>query len=123
MIRVASVLLSARAALQRAFGITAWQSMLLWSIVAGLLGALATQLFRAALFSLDLLLLGQSGGLVKIAQSLPWWARIVTPAIGGLVAGLLLVWARRATVQKSTSDYMEAIVSRRWTHSASGSRR
>lgn len=110
MIRAASVLLNARVALQRAFGITAWQSMLLWSIVAGLLGALATELFRAAFFGLDLLLLGQSGGLVKIAQSLPWWARIATPTIGGLVAGLLLVWARRATVQKSTSDYMEAIV-------------
>ena len=37
-------------------------------------------------------------------------SRIATPTIGGLVAGLLLVWARRATVQKSTSDYMEAIV-------------
>jgi len=110
MIRVASVLLNARAALQRAFGITAWQSMLLWSIVAGLLGALATELFRAAFFGLDLLFLGQSGGLVKIAHSLPWWARIATPTFGGLVAGLLLVWARRATVQKSTSDYMEAIV-------------
>lgn len=110
MTRVATVLLSARAALQRAFGVTAWQSMLLWSIVAGLLGALATELFRAAFYGLDLLLLGQSGGLVKIAHSLPWWARILTPTAGGLVAGLLLVWARRAAVQKSTSDYMEAIV-------------
>jgi CIC family chloride channel protein len=110
MIRKASTWLSIRARLQRAFRIADWQSMLLWSIAAGLLGTLATQFFRAELSGLDSVTLGQGGGLVHIAQSLPWWARIATPAIGGLIAGLLLVLARLATPENSPSDYMEAIV-------------
>jgi len=84
--------------------------MLLWAIVAGVLGALATEGFRLALEALDVAVLGQGGSLVAIARSLPPWARVATPAVGGLIAGLLLVLARRATTQKATSDYMEAIV-------------
>ena len=99
-----------RAAMRRLFGVDQWQSMLLWSMVAGLLGVLATELFRLALQAFSQTILGQSGSLVAIARSLPWWARIAVPTIGGLLAGLLLVWARRMTVQKATSDYMEAIV-------------
>ena len=96
--------------MRRLFGVDQWQSMLLWSMVAGLLGVLATELFRLALQAFSQTILGQSGSLVAIARSLPWWARIAVPTIGGLLAGLLLVWARRMTVQKATSDYMEAIV-------------
>lgn len=120
MMRPASVFLNLRSALQRLFGVSGWQSMLLWSIVAGLLGTLATELFRAALYGFEHLVLGPGEGLVAMARHLPWWARIACPTLGGLVAGLLLVWARRIAVRKSTtsapsattptSDYMEAIV-------------
>ncbi|QNK71808.1 ClcB-like voltage-gated chloride channel protein [Variovorax sp. PAMC26660] len=111
MMRPASLFLSLRSALQRLFGVSGWQSMLLWSIVAGLLGALATELFRAALYAFEHLVLGPGEGLVAMARHLPWWARIACPTLGGLVAGGLLVLARRVTVHKSTtSDYMEAIV-------------
>ncbi|MDB5848076.1 MAG: chloride channel protein [Rhodoferax sp.] len=103
-------MLSARAKLQKLFRIAEWQTTLLWAIVAGVLGALATELFRLALHSLDTALLGQGNGMVALARSLPPWARILTPACGGLIAGLLLEVARRTTVQKATSDYMEAIV-------------
>lgn len=97
-------------AMQRLFGADQWQSMLLWSIMAGMLGMLATELFRLALQGFSQVVLGKSGSLVAIARSLPWWARIMVPTVGGLLAGLLLVWARRMAVQKATSDYMEAIV-------------
>ncbi|MET3494934.1 ClcB-like voltage-gated chloride channel protein [Variovorax boronicumulans] len=110
MTRFASVLLGLRSALQRVFGVQAWQAMLLWSIVAGLLGALATELFRAALQGFEHLLLGPGEGLVAMARNLPWWARLACPAAGGLVAGLLLVLARRFTTHGASSDYMEAIV-------------
>lgn len=94
----------------RFFRIAEWQQLLLWSIVAGVLGALATELFRMALAAVDVTLFGSSGGLVEIARGLPIWARVITPAAGGLIAGLLLVLARRTSQQKATSDYMEAIV-------------
>ncbi|WP_239467262.1 ClcB-like voltage-gated chloride channel protein [Rhodoferax koreensis] len=92
------------------FRIAEWQLTLLWAIVAGVLGALATELFRLALRLVDAGLLGEGNGMVALARSLPPWARIVTPACGGLIAGGLLLLAQRATVQKATSDYMEAIV-------------
>ncbi|MGJ7611400.1 MULTISPECIES: ClcB-like voltage-gated chloride channel protein [unclassified Variovorax] len=108
--RPASVFLNLRSALQRLFGVSGWQSMLLWSIVAGLLGTLATELFRAALYHFEHLVLGPGNGLVAMAKGLPWWARIACPTLGGLVAGLLLVAAKRIAAQSATSDYMEAIV-------------
>ncbi|WP_407704114.1 ClcB-like voltage-gated chloride channel protein [Xylophilus rhododendri] len=110
MKRLVVVLLAVRARLQRVFRISEWQILLLWSIVAGVLGALATELFRLALHAVDVAVLGSGGGLVEIARSLPVWARVLSPTVGGLIAGLLLVWARRTAAQKATSDYMEAIV-------------
>ena len=103
-------LLALRVGMRRFFGMADWQLTLLWAIVAGALGALATEVFRLALHALDRAVLGEGEGLVALARSLPMWARIATPTVGGLVAGLLLVLARRATAQKATSDYMEAIV-------------
>ncbi|MDB5732122.1 MAG: chloride channel protein [Variovorax sp.] len=110
MSRIASAALGLRLSLQRIFRVADWQTALLWSIVTGVLGALATELFRSALHRLDGLVLGSSGGLVDIARTLPWWARVAVPTVGGGIAGLLLVLARRATVRKATSDYMEAVV-------------
>jgi len=103
-------LLAARAALQKLFRIAEWQSTLLWAILAGVVGALATELFRLALYFVDARLFGQGDGLVALARSLPPWARVLLPTCGGLFAGLLLLVAQRASVQKATSDYMEAIV-------------
>ena len=105
-----SPLLRLRSALQRLFGVSGWQSMLLWSIVAGLLGTLATEGFRAALRGFEHVVLGPGDSLVAMARALPWWARIAFPAVGGLVAGGLLVLAKRVAVRSATSDYMEAIV-------------
>ncbi|MDP9900536.1 ClcB-like voltage-gated chloride channel protein [Variovorax ginsengisoli] len=103
-------LLTARTALQKWFRIAEWQSTLLWAIVAGVVGALATELFRLALHLVHATLFGPGDGLVALARSLPPWERVLIPTCGGLIAGLLLLLARRATVQKATSDYMEAIV-------------
>ncbi len=107
---IASWALALRLRLQRWFGVAEWQALLLWSIVAGLLGALATEGFKWALDALDRLVFGSAGSLVAIAESLPWWARIAAPTAGGLVAGWLLVLAQRVATQKTPSDYMEAIV-------------
>lgn len=103
---------------QRLLRISAWQGTLLWAMVAGFLGALATLAFRALLDGLDRLVLGRGGSLVAIAQSLPWWARLLSPVVGGLLAGLLLVLARRLAQRNArqggphneASDYMEAVV-------------
>lgn len=106
----ASRFLVQRARLKRLLRIPEWQSMLAWAVVAGLLGTAATEAFRLLLQWLDLAVLGQGGGLVALAQSLPAWARVAVPAAGGLVAGALLVLARRLGKPETKSDCMEAIV-------------
>jgi CIC family chloride channel protein len=82
--------------------------MLLWAAFAGLAGALATMVFRYGIAGLERLLVGYSGSIVAIAESLPWYARIALPTAGGLAAGGLLVLARRYG-SSAAPDYMEAV--------------
>jgi CIC family chloride channel protein len=103
-----STLLRFRIRLQRLFQFSESHSMLLWAAVVGFLGALATVLFRECIYGLQLLLTGQSGSFVAIAKSLPWSMRLLLPAAGGLVAGAILVLAKRVPTS-ATSDYMEAV--------------
>ena len=84
-------------------------SMLLWAALVGFVGALATIAFREAIRALEWLATRHTGGLVEIAELLPWYLRIVFPAAGGVVAGLLLQASRRWARQGASSDYMEAI--------------
>ncbi|HFD7679552.1 TPA: voltage-gated ClC-type chloride channel ClcB [Klebsiella variicola] len=47
----------------------------------------------------------------QLAQSLPAWRRLITPALGGLAAGTLLwLWQRRSIARPhAATDYMEAL--------------
>ena len=84
-------------------------SMLLWAVVVGFVGAVATIAFREAIAGLQWLVVGHRSSLVAMAQSLPWYARIGLPALGGVVGGLLLQLSLRFGEGGATSDYMEAI--------------
>ncbi len=84
-------------------------TMLIWAALVGFVGALATIAFREAIHGLEWLATRHSGGLVEIAEILPWYLRIVFPAVGGVVAGLLLQLSRRWAYKGVSSDYMEAI--------------
>ncbi|MEO8655734.1 MAG: chloride channel protein, partial [Ramlibacter sp.] len=85
-----------------------WQKTLVFAGVIGVLGALATIGFREVLLGAEQLMFGHNEGLVRIAQSLEWWQRLAVPAVGGVVAGLLLMLSRRVG-QRPASEYMEAI--------------
>lgn len=84
-------------------------TMLIWAALVGFVGALATIAFREAIRILEWLATRHTGGLVEIAETLPWYLRIVFPAVGGVVAGLLLQLSRRWAYKGVSSDYMEAI--------------
>lgn len=86
----------------------AWQRPLLAAAAIGGLGALCTIGFREGILLIERLAYGHSGSLVGIARSLPWWQRLLAPALGGIVAGLLLTFGRR--YQARGGDYMEAVV-------------
>ncbi len=84
--------------------------MLLWAGVIGILGALATVLFREGIHFTEWLLTRHPGSLVQAATDLPAWLRLMTPAVGGLLAGALLQYGMGWIGGTLTTDYMEAIV-------------
>jgi len=89
---------------------TDWQITLLWAALAGFLGALVSLLFSVFAEGIHELLTGRNSGVVETMRQLPWWARVVVPAVGGLLAGLTLLFGKRLTRRESSTDYMEAIV-------------
>jgi CIC family chloride channel protein len=82
--------------------------MLLWAVFAGVAGALATLLFRQGVSDVQWLLVRRNVSVVEMAELLPWYLRIALPTLGGLLAGGLLVVARRYR-NGASSDYMETI--------------
>jgi chloride channel protein, CIC family len=89
------------------------QFMLIWAALIGFLGALAAEAFRRATDILHHLATGSDSEIISSFARLPWWQRIAVPTAGGLLAGLTLWIGNRLTSrirQKTTTDYMEAIV-------------
>ncbi|HTJ96583.1 MAG TPA: chloride channel protein, partial [Rhodocyclaceae bacterium] len=85
------------------------QRTLLMAAIIGVAGALATIGFRLAITGLEQLFLGRSDSLVQAAIGLPWWQRLLYPALGGICAGLLLQTLSDRLTNNKNSDYMEAI--------------
>ncbi|HBL7075737.1 voltage-gated ClC-type chloride channel ClcB [Escherichia coli] len=85
---------------------------LLIATVVGILAAFAVAGFRHAMLLLEWLFLNNdSGSLVNAATNLSPWRRLLTPALGGLAAGLLLMGWQKFTQQRphTPTDYMEAL--------------
>src|SRR6266576_6626659 len=86
---------------------------LLWAVVIGALGALVSECFRLGTDVLHRLFTGSNAGIITSFEHLPLWQRFLVPVVGGVLAGLTLWIGNRliASVrQKSTTDYMEAVV-------------
>src|ERR1700732_340817 len=89
------------------------QVTLLWAAVIGFLGALAAECFRRVTDLLHYICTGSSAEIITSFEHLPLWQRFLVPVVGGLLAGLTLWIGNRliaAVRQKSTTDYMEAVV-------------
>ena len=65
-----------------------WDSNYFWAIMVGLCGACSSVVFREALNHLQWLLLRYRGPLDDAGTSLPWWGRLLMPAVGGVLAEL-----------------------------------
>jgi CIC family chloride channel protein len=100
------------------------QFMLVWAGDIGFLGALAAEIFRKATDLLHFLATGNDSEIISSFAHLSLWQRVAIPTVGGLLAGLVLWIGNRLTSrlrQKSTTDYMEAIVVGTGTISVSAS--
>ena len=87
-----------------------WQETLAYAAVAGVLGALTALLFRGGTDLIHRLLTGNTEGIVDSFRELEWWQRLAIPAVGGLMAGLVLLFGKRLHRGQSSTDYMEAIL-------------
>jgi len=110
-------LLALKLRIVRVFHLTESHAMLLWGALAGIAGAFATIAFRDAIRVGQYLIPGVStrpganveDSMVELAKMLPWYWRIALPALGGIVAGCFVVWARRLEKPGGGADYMDAI--------------
>ncbi len=87
-----------------------WDSNYFWAAVVGLCGAFSSVAFREALKHLQHLLLQTDGPIDSAATSLPWWGRLLTPTLGGFIAGLILFFGKRWSQTQRSLDFMEVIV-------------
>ncbi len=83
--------------------------LLLWAALIGLAGALTTVAFHEGMAFTERVATGHPGSLVAAARTLSPWRRALTPALGGIAAGVFLWLARRIANGKHQSDYLEAI--------------
>ncbi len=87
-----------------------WQATLAYAAVAGVLGALVAIGFRHGVDGIHYVLTGNDSGIVMSFRELAWWQRLGIPAVGGLIAGLVLLFGRHLHRGESSTDYMEAIL-------------
>jgi H+/Cl- antiporter ClcA len=83
--------------------------LLLLAALIGILGGLSTVVFHEGMAFAETLATGHPGSLVAAAEALAPWRRAVTPAVGGLIAGIILWLGRRVAKGKKQPDYLEAI--------------
>lgn len=106
---VLSFLLKLRTRAQTLFRLSDAHTMLVWSVIVGIGGALATVAFREGIELIQRAVSGTSGSFTEMAKRLPWQIRFWLPAAGGFLAGCVLLVAQRDARKQSKTDYMEAV--------------
>ena len=87
-----------------------WESNYFWAAVVGFCGAFASVAFREGLRRSEIGLFHNDAPLEFIPITLPWWARLLIPAMGGLIAGSILLFGQRLSTVGRAADFMEAVV-------------
>jgi CIC family chloride channel protein len=76
----------------------------------GIIGGLVNVGLHVSFEFVQIIALGQSGDLVDLAALLHRWQRLLTPALGGLVAGAVLYWGLRVVGPQGSSHLLEVVV-------------
>jgi len=76
----------------------------------GVIGGLVNVFFYYATESVKYLFLHRPGDIVQVAIMMGNWQRLITPAIGGLCAGLILFFGLRIVGKQGTSNLLEVVV-------------
>jgi chloride channel protein, CIC family len=97
------------------FGHEDLASIVFWATLIGLVGALASVVFRELIRLFTKLFTGYTtiaehgSGMVGAASSLVWWHRALVPMVGGVLAGWVLHFVGRTFVSHKAVDYIEAV--------------
>jgi len=103
-------LLKLRVWLGERFRPTELQFTLMWAGLVGFLGGVSSLVFRAATAGVHYVLTHSGKGLVESFTEMPHWQRLITPVVGGALAGATILFGMRFSRQSKSTDYMEAIV-------------
>lgn len=76
----------------------------------GVMGGLVNLLFYYATESVKALFLRRPGDPVEVAEMMENWQRVITPALGGLCAGLVLHWGLRLAGAMRSTNLLEVVV-------------
>ncbi len=78
--------------------------------IVGVIGGMANYIFHALNQGFKLLVIGRTGDMVELARSFEPIYRLLTPAIGGLAAGLTLFWGLRLIGTPGRTNLLEVVV-------------
>jgi CIC family chloride channel protein len=76
----------------------------------GVIGGLTNVGFHLCMNVSQRLFLHRTGDPAILAQDSTEWQRLLIPAVGGLLAGMVLYWGLRLVGKQGSSDYLEVIV-------------
>ena len=76
----------------------------------GVIGGLVNIVFYYCIESTKLVFLRGPGDPVEVAERMELWQRVITPALGGLGAGLVLYWGLRIVGAQGPSNLLEVVV-------------
>ena len=86
------------------------QMTLVWAGLIGFFGAVSSVAFRKLTQVVHWLFTNDTRSYVDSFVHLDWWQRLLVPAVGGALAGIIIYFGNRLNPGKSSTDYMEAIV-------------
>lgn len=76
----------------------------------GILGGLTQWVYHLLNQLLQILFLGGTGDLLAVAERLPAWVRIASPAVGGVLAGTVLHYGLRLAGRGGLGNLLEVVV-------------
>src|SRR5258707_14697142 len=76
----------------------------------GVIGGLVNLFFYYATESVKHFFLRRPGDPVEVAEMMESWQRLLTPALGGLAAGLVLHWGLRLAGPQGSTNLLEVVV-------------
>ncbi|MBN2290181.1 MAG: chloride channel protein [Candidatus Glassbacteria bacterium] len=88
------------------------RTVMLLAVVIGLMGGFGAVIFRRLIQWVQLVFFGPGDNLLDLAWGLPWWQRMIIPAIGGLCLAPLIKFFTKETKGHGVPEVMENLALR-----------